>query len=122
MSEKLTARQVREAVNEAAREIAEEIKAKTVERDQPHDAIFEATDSLFGSLVRAQRVDSYNAHDLAATADKCAVILEVAEQDAWVADDSGLWEGLTHGVLAAIAFHSLENCIWETLRRMDIID
>jgi len=118
----ITAKGVREEIAEAAKEIAEEIKVGNVVRDEPHDAIFEATDDLFGNFVQSGRISDYTIEDLKSTVQECAVILGVAEEDAWVADDSGLWEGLTYGILASIAFFSLENCLWQKLRDMKAID
>lgn len=80
------------------------------------DLILETTDSLFGSLVRHGRIDQYDVFDMVDTAADCAAIIELARTDAWEVDDSGLWEGFTYGVLAAIAFHSLENLIHQYLQ------
>jgi hypothetical protein len=49
------------------------------------------------------------------TAGPCAEIIRVAEADAWVEDDRGLWEGLTYGVLACIAYYSLRNLLYQAL-------
>src|SRR6266852_2872469 len=62
----------------------------------------EECDSLFGRLVKQGRIDQYTVDDLVETAGDCAAIIKVAEQDAWVEDDYGLWDGLTYGILASI--------------------
>ena len=83
--------------------------------DSLHDAVFEQCDSSFGELVQHGMISDYNVQDMVRTASDCAAIIEVAEDERCVADDSGLWEGLRYGVLAAIAFHSLENLIRDAL-------
>ncbi len=44
-----------------------------------------------------------------------APIIEAANDRSWIADDSGLWEGMVYGTLAAVAFFSLENLIHSAL-------
>jgi hypothetical protein len=44
------------------------------------------------------------------------VILKAAELDAWVEDDEGLWQGLTFGVLPAMAYYSLRNLLYQAMK------
>ena len=73
-------------------------------------------DALFGRLVKQGRIDEYSVDDLVETAGDCAAIIKLAEQDAWVEDDRGLWDGLTYGILASIAYFSLRNLLYQALK------
>src|SRR6266436_1126028 len=75
----------------------------------------EDCDTLFGRLVKQGRIDQYSVDDLVETAADCAAIIEVAKDDAWVEDDRGLWDGLTYGVLASIAYFSLRNLLYQAV-------
>jgi hypothetical protein len=108
---------VREAAVETVNEIITDIGQADTDREALLDRVNEEADALFGRLVRYGRIDRYDVDDLIATAGPCALILQVAKEDAYVADDAGLWEGLTYGVLAAVAYHSLENLIHAELER-----
>jgi hypothetical protein len=76
----------------------------------------EECDSLFGRLVKQGRIDQYSVDDLVETAGDCAAIIKLAEQDAWVEDDRGLWDGLTYGILASIAYFSLRNLLYQGMK------
>ncbi len=76
----------------------------------------EECDTLFGRLVKQGRIDQYTVDDLVETAADCAAIIQLAEQDAWVEDDHGLWDGLTYGVLASIAYFSLRNLLYQAMK------
>src|SRR6266702_6562 len=73
-------------------------------------------DTLFGRLVKQGRIDQYSVDDLVETAADCAAIIKLAEQDAWVEDDHGLWDGLTYGILASIAYFSLRNLLYQAMK------
>lgn len=120
---KLTVAKVREAVRAMAREVQDGIKEGYSSREEPHDAIFGAVDSAWGDLVTEGRIDAWPVNPGAEVMQNLSVIMEVAEADAWVEDDPGLWDGL-HGaaVLGSMAFFSLQNCLWEELRRRGAID
>jgi len=76
----------------------------------------EECDTLFGRLVKQGRIDQYSVDDLVETAGDCAAIIKLAEQDAWVEDDHGLWDGLTYGILASIAYFSLRNLLYQAMK------
>jgi hypothetical protein len=76
----------------------------------------EECDTLFGRLVKQGRIDQYSVDDLVETAADCAAIIKLAEQDAWVEDDHGLWDGLTYGILASIAYFSLRNLLYQAMK------
>src|SRR5260370_33040132 len=76
----------------------------------------EECDTLFGRLVKQGRIDQYSVDDLVETAADCAAIIKIAEQDAWVEDDNGLWDGLTNGILASIAYFSLRNLLYQSMK------
>ncbi len=116
MSQELTADEVREAVKATVADIRDDCDTDT-DRDDLIEAIDEHCDSLWGSLVRHGLIDQYDVDDLVATAHQCATIIRVAKDDSWVEDDHGLWEGLTYGVLASIAYFSLRNLLHEYLER-----
>jgi len=111
---KLTPEEVRESVNDMANEIKEDYS----DGDDLHDMVFSQVDSAWSNLVFGGMIHDWNASDLVRAAGACATIIQVAEEDAWVADDGGLWEGLTYGVVGSIAFFSLENCVVEKLRSL----
>lgn len=112
----LTQEKVREAVADCVAGIICDFKdAPDIDREAVVERLDEECDHLFGSLVQYGRIDEYGARDLARSAQPCAAIIEVAEADAWVEDDHGLWEGLTYGVLASIAYFSLRNLLYKKL-------
>lgn len=106
----MTIEELREEISSSTKAFIEEQDAD-VDRNDLLDAIFTLTDDLFGQIVRHGRIDQYSVDDLVNTATDCAMIIQLADEDAWVEDDGGLWDGLTHGVLASIAFFSLEHII-----------
>ena|SRR3990167_4970413 len=111
-----TATDVREAVKSTIQDIIDDFKDEPeTGRETVIERLDEECDTLFGQLVRQGRIDQYDVDDLVATAAPCAEILRVAKEDAWVEDDHGLWEGLTFGVLASIAFFSLRNLLYKAL-------
>lgn len=113
----LTKESVREAVTMVADNIIRDYKDKPeTDRETLIERLDEETDVLFGSLVRHVPVHDYTVQDLVQTAQPCATIIEVADEDAWVEDDEGLWEDLTFGVLASVAFFSLRNLLYSGLK------
>lgn len=104
-----------ELIRKTAQELFGECRDEKLDREDIYDRVFEWTDSAWGNWIRYGRIDEYDVADLVATAPGCCRILELATERNCVADDSGLWDGLTYGVLAAIAFHSLEQLIRDLL-------
>lgn len=114
----LTEHQVRVSVADTVTEIVEAFKDEPdTDRETVIERLDEECDTLFGQLVRHGRIDQYDVDDLIATAQPCGVILQVAQADAWVEDDNGLWDGLTYGVLASIAYFSLRNLLYERMKQ-----
>ncbi len=90
------------------------------DRDELIDRLDEETDNAFGRLVKQRRIDEYTVSDMTETAEDCSRVIKFAEENAWVEDDHGLWEGLTYGVLASIAYFSLRNCFYQLLSNRGI--
>ncbi len=112
----ITHEQVRESVKDAVASIIEDYKDEPdTDRETVMDRVFKETDSAFGNLVQHGPISEYDVDDLIRTAQPCGAILQVAQEDAWIEDDAGLWKGLTYGVLASIAFFSLEHLIFQAL-------
>lgn len=86
------------------------------DREEVIDRLDEESDAVWTELVKYGRIDKYTVDDLTETASDCAIIIEFAEERAWVETDSGLWQGLTYGVLASIAYSSLRNCFYQLLK------
>lgn len=105
---------IAEAIESCLADLINDFDAET-DRNDVIEALDEACDSLWCNLVRMGMITDYTVHDLVATASECAAIIEHAEEHAWVEDDSGLWEGLTYGALASIAYFSLRNCLYQAL-------
>lgn len=89
-------------------------------RDTLIERLHEDADNLFGRLVMDKLTSDYTVDDLVETALPCATIIKVAEEDAWVEDDEGLWEGAKFGVLASIAYCSLEHLLYQALNNANI--
>lgn len=115
----LNDKSIREEINTRLDDIIEDYDAET-DREELIDRCTEENDAAWGNLVKHHRLDQYTVSDLTETAADCAAIIEFAEANAWVEDDSGLWEGLTYGVLASIAYSSLRNCFYQLLCDRDI--
>lgn len=112
----ITPGEVRAAVAAVVQGVVEEYRDTDTDRDDIIERLDEECDTLFGQLVRHGRIDAYDVDDLIATAQPCGVIIQVAEADAWVEDDAGLWEGLTFGVLASVAYFSLRNLLYNAMK------
>lgn len=114
MTTTLSESDVRDAIKATVEDIKGDYDAET-DRETLIERMDEETDTMFGNLVQHGRIDQYDVGDLQRTAQPCATILAVAESDAWVEDDHGLWEGLTYGVTASIAYFSLRNLLYQAL-------
>lgn len=113
----ITEHQIRTVVKDTAREIIDDLsKDPDTDRDMLIERMDEEHDALFVQLVGHGRIDQYDVSDLARTAPACATILLVAEADAYVENDGGLWQGLTYGVLASIAYYSLRNLLYVAMK------
>ncbi len=118
MSDKITAEQVRDKVKEGAQNIEQGREEGGYE--DLHDGIFIQTDEMFCDLVGGVNVKHYDLQTMLDTMQPVATILKVAEEDSWIEDDSGLWEGLPpYGILASVAFWSLEHVLMEKLNERD---
>lgn len=114
---RITESAVRRGVRAAVRDIIREYrKEPDTDRETLIERMDQETDTLFGQLGMQGRIDAYDADYMVQTAQPCATIIKVAQDDAWVEDDSGLWDGLTFGVLASIAYFSLRNLVYEALK------
>ena len=103
-----TPAEVRAKIQETIAEIIDDFKDEPeTDREILIERMDEDCDTLFGQLVKQGRIDQYTVDDLVETAADCAAIIKLAEQDAWVEDDHGLWDGLTYGVLASIAYEKI---------------
>jgi hypothetical protein len=112
-----TPAEVRAKAEETVTDIIDDYKDEPeTDRETLIDRMDEECDTLFGRLVKQGRIDQYTVDDLVETAADCAAIIKLAEQDAWVEDDHGLWDGLTYGVLASIAYFSLRNLLYQAMK------
>jgi hypothetical protein len=117
MQSTITQENIAAIITDGLAELIDECNAET-DREEVIEALDEACDSLWGALVQCGMITDYGVEDLVATAGDCAAIVQYAEEHAWVEDDHGLWEGLTYGVLASIAYFSLRNCLYQALADM----
>lgn len=101
-------------ITEAIEDIIDRFDADA-DREDVIEALDEATEAAWAQLVKWGPICEYDVDDLVETAEACAAIIKYAESSAWVEDDHGLWEGLTYGVLASIAYFSLRNCFYQAL-------
>ena len=95
-------------------EIVDDCHAK-IDREELIEMLDDACDCVFVDYVDCVPIAEYNLDMLLDTSGACSEIIKYAEEVAWVEDDSGLWEGMTYGVLAAIAFGSLRNCFYQLM-------
>lgn len=118
MTQTLTPEDVRRAIKDVVDDIIADFQHRPdTDRGTVIRRLDEECDAIFGQLVKQERIDCYDVDDLIATAQSCAVIIQVAADDAWIADDSGLWDGLpAYSVLASIAFYSLHHCLDQALQ------
>jgi hypothetical protein len=116
MNESLTTASVREAVRDAVASIIDEYQDQPdTDRETVIERLDEECDALWGHLVCWGLVAEWDVDTLARHADQCAAIIKTAAEDAWVEDDDGLWDGLTYGVLPAVAYYSLRNLLYQAL-------
>ena len=102
------------SINESLDEIIDQCDAAT-DRDTLIEVLDQACDEFFGDYVRCGQINEYTLDDMVETCDSCAEIIRYAHEVAWVETDSGLWEGMVYGVLAAVAFGSLRNCFYQLM-------
>jgi hypothetical protein len=116
MNETINPASVREAVCDAVASIIEQYQDQPdTDREAVIERLDEGCDSLWGHLVCWGLIAEWDVDTLARHADECAAIIKTAADDAWVEDDDGLWDGLTYGVLAAVAYYSLRNLLYQAL-------
>jgi hypothetical protein len=109
--------EVRALIEETVADIIGAYRDKPeTDREALIERMDEECDTLFGRLVKQGRIDQYSVDDLVETAGDCAAIIKLAEQDAWVEDDHGLWDGLTYGILASIAYFALRNLLYQAMK------
>ena len=106
---------VLKTVDAVVTDMVDDYSNTETDREDVLDRVFEEVDAAFGQLVRHGLITDYDAHDMVRSAPACCAIIEAADDRSWIADDSGLWEGMVYGTLAAVAFHSLENLIHSAL-------
>ena len=109
-----TTTDIRAAISETVQDIIDDAEPDN-DREWLIERMDEECDALFGRLVRHGRIDQYDVDDLLEAIGPCAAIISLAKQEAWVEDDSGLWEGLTYGVVPSIAYFSLRNLLYQAL-------
>jgi hypothetical protein len=116
---KLTERQVRIGIKGLITELRSDIRAGDLDRDTSRETLIEwmdeKADQLWGELVQQGRIDQYDAGELIETAPACGAILSLAQENGCLETGSGLWEGLTFGVLASMAYFSLRNLLYHFL-------
>lgn len=110
----MTKAEIREAIDTRLDEIVLGA-SPTTHREDIIDKLDKACDDAWGDLVRDGCLDQYDVDDLTETVESVAQILRYAKKHAWVEDDSGLWEGLTYGLPACIAYYSLRNCFYQAM-------
>jgi hypothetical protein len=116
MSDTLSMADVHKAVAATVDEVIGEYKDQPdAGRETLIERLDEECDTLWGQLVYQGRIDQWDADTLANHAGECAAIIQAAKRDAWVEDDEGLWQGLTYGVVASIAYFSLRNLLYQAL-------
>jgi hypothetical protein len=113
----MTLEEIRSQIGDTVADIIGDYREELdTDRETLIERMDEECDTLFGRLVKQGRIDEYSVDDLVETAGDCAAIIKLAEQDAWVEDDHGLWDGLTYGILASIAYFSLRNLLYQALK------
>ena len=116
MSKSLTLAGVREAVCDTVAGIIDDYGDQPdTDRETVIERLDEECDTLWGQLVCMGRIDQWDVDTLVHHAGDCAAIIKTTEEDAWVEDDDGLWDGLTYGVLPAVAYYSLRNLLHQAL-------
>lgn len=112
----ITENDIKEAIDAVVQDIIEDFESKPdTDREELIERMDEECDTMFGQLVQHGLISDYDEDDLVRTAQPCAAIIQYAKKHAWVEDDRGLWEGLTYGIAASIAFFSLRNCLYKAL-------
>lgn len=104
-----------QTINIRLDEIVDDCHAK-IDSVELIEMLDDACDCVFVDYVDCVPIAEYNLDMLIDTSEACSEIIKYAEEVAWVEDDSGLWEGMTYGVLAAIAFGSLRNCFYQLMK------
>lgn len=99
---------------------AEELAEEYEQGDELPDEIFRTIDNWFQSKFATGKITNMSSYPTGEyereNLQTMLNLLELADQDAWVTEDSGLWEGMEgQQVIFAQAFHSAENLLREYL-------
>jgi len=120
----VTHKEVDKVVMNWVAEVTEEARIGEFSRGSLDGAVQEVVDSHWHELgFPAGRIDSWPVNPGAEVLGLCGTVLDYCDENAWIEDDSGLWEGL-HGaaVLGCQAYHSLINVVWQKLRHIGVTD
>lgn len=117
----LTEQQVRDEIASWVEDIKDDYRSDHYDKQTNRETLIERMDEdcderLWPHLVKHGLITKYDEDDMVETALASAIIIKVAKADAWVEDDHGLWDGMTHGVQACIAYYSLRNLMYKALK------
>jgi hypothetical protein len=110
----MTNKDIREAIDIRLEGIILEAEPMTP-RETVINCLDDACDDAWRHLVQIECFIEYTVDDFTYTARWVAEIIWYAKAYAWVEDDSSLWKGMTYGLPACIAYHSLRNCFYQAL-------
>jgi hypothetical protein len=117
----LTEKQVQQAVqgvvDDAHREFNNGFFSTDTCREELIEWLDECNSAVWSNLVKDRKLADYTVDDMIETTSACGAILKVAEKDAWLEDDEGLWRGQTYGMMASIAYFSLCNLLYMSMKK-----
>ena len=121
-TETLTLSNIDKVVTLWAEGIATAIKENPADRNKLNSAIYQAVDSGWTELgMPAGRLEHWGFNPETEVLQNLGVILDYCEQEGWIEDDSGLWEGLSGAAtMGSQAFFSLRNVLVQKLQDMNV--
>lgn len=91
------------------------------ELEYPQDKVFEEVDNWCCQNLKHKNINAYTLDDMLDTADMCSAILKHAERQGCIENDTGLWDQVTpYGVIASVAFFSLQLCVLDKLQTLGV--
>ena len=115
----ITAKEVWEDVNRVAGDIIEDMDQDS-DRDSVLERCDEEADVLWCQLSQGGMIQDYRLSDMVETLQASEAIIRMAQEKNCVETDTGLWEGVTYGLVASIAYYSLRNLLYQAMREKGV--
>lgn len=110
---------VRETLDKAGEELAEDIRDGTIPADRVDDSIRQKAEQVYQRIIGIKSAD--NLWNFVVTAIDVAAVLGVVEDEGWMPDEECLWEDrVPYAHPAVAAYDGLVGCLTGRLREKGV--